>query len=69
MLLAEDSASQAAWKVNERLWDLLTHARDPSGASATRRAELGSTLIDALNSLHQAARADLAIGRPRAGRR
>ncbi|MFF9494018.1 hypothetical protein [Streptomyces flaveolus] len=69
VLLAEDTASQAAWKVNERLWDLLIHARDPSSSSPTRRAELGSTLIDAMNTLHKAARADLAIGGPRAGGR
>ncbi|MFJ8543032.1 hypothetical protein ACIRFH_13640 [Streptomyces sp. NPDC093586] len=67
VLLAEDAASRAAWKVNERLWDLLVHARDPAGAPAARRGERGSALIGALNDLHKAARADLAIGGPRPG--
>ncbi|MEU3659192.1 hypothetical protein AB0E77_05405 [Streptomyces sp. NPDC032940] len=69
VLLAEDEASRAAWKVNERLWDLLGHARDPADAPTARRDELGRALIDALNDLHKAARTDLAIGRPRSGGR
>jgi hypothetical protein len=67
VLLAEDAASRAAWKVNERLWDLLNHAREPSDVPAARRDELGSALIHALNDLHKAARTDLAIERSRAG--
>ncbi|MEV7793008.1 hypothetical protein AB0O68_13590 [Streptomyces sp. NPDC087512] len=69
VLLAEDAASQAAATANERLWDLLRCAREPTGVSAARREELGSALVTALNTLHKAARADLAIGRSLTGGR
>lgn len=62
VLLAEDTAASAAAHANERLWALLRCAREPAGVPAPRRAELGSALIDALNTLHKAARADLTIG-------
>ncbi|MEU6283360.1 hypothetical protein [Streptomyces sp. NPDC047028] len=63
VLLAEEAAAEAAATVNQRLWALLTSARQPAGAPAARRADLGSALIDAMNTLHRAARADLTIGR------
>ncbi|MFI5684040.1 hypothetical protein [Streptomyces sp. NPDC051636] len=63
VLLAEDAASEAAATANERLWALLKCAREPAGVPAARRNELGPALIDALNSLHKAARADLTIGK------
>ncbi|MHA5050740.1 hypothetical protein [Streptomyces sp. SD15] len=48
---------------NERLWALLTCARDPADVSFGRRRELGPAIVEALNGLHEAARADLAIGK------
>lgn len=69
VLLAENTASQAASTVNERLWDLLRCARRPQDTPDTDRELLGPALIDALNDLHKAARTDLAIGTSRTGRR
>ncbi|NKI42350.1 hypothetical protein [Streptomyces physcomitrii] len=64
VLLGDDAASRAAVSVNERLWDLLNCAREPDGVSVNDRDGLGPSIIDALNSLHKAARTDLAIGDP-----
>ncbi|WP_129308535.1 hypothetical protein [Streptomyces sp. L2] len=64
VLLAEDTAASAAAHANERLWALLRCAREPAATPAARRTELGPALIEALNTLHRAARSDLAINRP-----
>ncbi|MFJ8502876.1 hypothetical protein [Streptomyces avermitilis] len=68
VLLGDDAASQAAMTVNERLWDILKCALNPSDSSAADRQVLSVSLIEALNTLHQAARSDLAIGRSFDGR-
>jgi hypothetical protein len=67
VLLGDDAASQAAMTVNERLWTLLLCARDPVAGSIASREELSSSIIEALNGLHQAARSDLAIGKTLGG--
>ncbi|CAM5333530.1 hypothetical protein Sdia_59070 [Streptomyces diastaticus subsp. diastaticus] len=60
VLLGNDKAATAAHEVNRRTWELLRAARKPdSGAAA-----LDVPLVEALNGLHQAARADLTTGRP-----
>ena len=64
VLLAEDTAASAAARANERLWAMIRCAREPAATSAARRTEVGSALIEALNTLHRAARSDLAINRP-----
>ncbi|MFI0785234.1 hypothetical protein ACH4Q6_06515 [Streptomyces lydicus] len=66
VLLSDDAASQAAMVVNERLWAVLRRVRDPAGDSGNGR-ELGSSVVEALNVLHKAARADLAINRSLGG--
>ncbi|MGW7042401.1 hypothetical protein ACWGDT_06720 [Streptomyces avermitilis] len=63
VLLGDDAASEAAMTVNERLWAILKCARNPSDSSAADRQDLSTSLIEALNTLHKAARSDLAIGR------
>ncbi|CAL9474754.1 hypothetical protein [Streptomyces albus] len=60
VLLADESAAAAAHTVNQRTWDLLTRARDASNGLHAMRAV---TLVQALNTLHEAARKDLAITR------
>ncbi|MGW1208871.1 hypothetical protein ACWD5F_04435 [Streptomyces sp. NPDC002499] len=73
MLLGDDAASRAAMTVNERLWAVIWFARVPAGSAPTYSPaggvpadykELSASLIEALNSLHKAARTDLAIGTP-----
>ncbi|MFD8325040.1 hypothetical protein [Streptomyces lydicus] len=66
VLLGDDAASQAAMVVNERLWAVLRRVRDPAGGSTTGR-DLGSSVVEALNVLHKAARSDLAIGKSYGG--
>ncbi|MFI6544095.1 hypothetical protein ACIBO9_12760 [Streptomyces prunicolor] len=63
VLLGDDAASQAAMTVNERLWAILRHTREPSDTPAADRQDLSVSLIEAMNTLHKAARSDLAIGR------
>ncbi|NBE55069.1 hypothetical protein [Streptomyces boluensis] len=62
VLLGDEAVSTAAVTVNERLWDLLKSTRDPDSIPAPVRDAMGPAIIDALNNLHRAARADLAIG-------
>jgi hypothetical protein len=62
-----DEASQAAMTVNERLWAIIRHTRAPSAAPDIDRQDLSSSLIEAMNTLHKAARADLTIGKTPGG--
>ncbi|MFF3690134.1 hypothetical protein [Streptomyces sp. NPDC002187] len=61
ILLSNDAAADAARTVNERTWSLLNSARRPAGEASTHHRELGNLVIEALNSLHGAARQDLAM--------
>ncbi|MFF4231190.1 hypothetical protein [Streptomyces sp. NPDC001820] len=61
ILLSNDAAVDAARAVNERTWSLLEWARCPGGEASTRHRELSNLVIEALNSLHGAARQDLAM--------
>lgn len=63
VLLSDHSAAETAKAVNQRLWDLLEFARNPCGDdAAARRLEMSMRVIGELNSFHEAARSDLAIG-------
>lgn len=53
--------------VNERLWAIIRHTRAPSAAPDIDRQDLSSSLIEAMNTLHKAARADLTIGKTPGG--
>lgn len=61
VLLGSDDAATAAGVVNRRVWDLVeaTHGSVGEDISAPSR---GSLVVDALNVMHRAARADLALG-------
>ncbi|MFD8613235.1 hypothetical protein [Streptomyces sp. NPDC059631] len=58
VLLSDEKAATAAHAVNQRTWELLRAARDPSGGTAELR---GIPLVEALNVLHTAARSELTI--------
>ncbi|KUL51049.1 hypothetical protein ADL22_06805 [Streptomyces sp. NRRL F-4489] len=60
VLLADDAAARAAGAVNERLWDVLRSAELPAGGSGADPEDLRSATVEALNTLHKAARSDLA---------
>ncbi|MFD8215201.1 hypothetical protein ACFV2U_16060 [Streptomyces sp. NPDC059697] len=60
ILLSDEAAAAAAHVVNQRAWDLLRVTRNPANGEAALR---DVPLVTALNVLHTAARADLAIGR------
>ncbi|MGW7252888.1 hypothetical protein [Streptomyces sp. NPDC054834] len=60
ILLSDEAAADAAHTVNQRAWELLRVTRDPTNGES---ALADVPLVTALNTLHDAARADLAIGR------
>ncbi|MEU3253729.1 hypothetical protein [Streptomyces sp. NPDC006997] len=60
VLLGDERAATAAHTVNQRTWELLRAARTPSSGMAELRP---IPLVEALNVLHETARADLAIPR------
>lgn len=58
VLLSDDKAATAAHMVNQRTWELLRTTRLPSSGVAELRP---IPLVQALNTLHEAARSDLTI--------
>jgi len=60
ILLSDEAAANAAHAVNQRAWELLRVTRNPANGEAVL-ADV--PLVTSLNVLHEAARADLAIGR------
>ncbi|MEU4088701.1 hypothetical protein [Streptomyces aureus] len=60
ILLSDEAAANAAHAVNQRAWDLLRLTRNPANGEDILQ---DVPLVAALNVLHSAARADLAIGR------
>ncbi|MEV0260711.1 hypothetical protein AB0I49_05120 [Streptomyces sp. NPDC050617] len=62
VLLADTTATEAANVVNQRTWAVLRLARDPAGEDATPQ-DVGNAVIEALNSFHKAAKADLLMMR------
>ena len=60
ILLSNEAAAAAAHVVNQQAWDLLRVTRNPANGEAALEEV---PLVTALNALHAAARADLAIGR------
>jgi hypothetical protein len=60
ILLSDEAAATAAHVVNQQAWDLLRVTRNPANGEAALEEV---PLVTALNALHAAARADLAIGR------
>ncbi|MEV8569479.1 hypothetical protein AB0436_28500 [Streptomyces sp. NPDC051322] len=64
ILLCDDAAADAARAVNQRTWDLLRLARRAEADASGQHRELGRLVIEALNTLHVAARQDLAMQHP-----
>lgn len=60
VLLSDERSAAAAHLVNQRTWELLRAARDASNGMSVLRP---IPLVEALNVLHEAARADLTIVR------